>query len=118
MDVASQRESVETALDNLREALELYFEDPVATVVPRVHKIRANVKVGSNWTSAIPGCPRKLHVAEFIEVSQRGSLIKFVRRDEHGIRSIMVPRHREVVAGTLRSILRQTRLTPDEFEEL
>ena len=35
VDVASQGESVETALDNLREALELHFEDPVSTVTPR-----------------------------------------------------------------------------------
>ena len=48
VDVASQGESVETALDNLREALELHFEDPVATITSQVHKIRVKVKVGSN----------------------------------------------------------------------
>ena len=31
VDIASQGESVEDALDNLREALELHFEAPVAT---------------------------------------------------------------------------------------
>ena len=31
VDVASQGESEEEALDNLREALELHFEPPVAT---------------------------------------------------------------------------------------
>ena len=61
---------------------------------------------------------RKLRAAGFIEVSQRGSHVKFARIDEHGVRSTVVPRHREVVVGTLRSILRQTGLTPDEFEEL
>lgn len=34
VDVASQGESEAEALDNLREALELYFEEPVATIVP------------------------------------------------------------------------------------
>ena len=48
IDIASQGESVETALDNLREAIQLHFEDPVATITPKIHKIRANVKVGSN----------------------------------------------------------------------
>ena len=48
VDVASQGESVETALDNLREALELYFEDPAATARPQIHKVHAKVKVGSN----------------------------------------------------------------------
>ena len=61
---------------------------------------------------------RKLRAAGFVEVSQKGSHVKFVKRDEYGVRSTMVPRHREVVVGTLRSILRQTGLTPDEFEEL
>ncbi len=46
VDVASQGESVESALDNLREALELHFEDPIATAAPQVHKIHAKVKVG------------------------------------------------------------------------
>lgn len=32
VDVASQGESEAEALDNLREALELYFEEPVATI--------------------------------------------------------------------------------------
>ena len=34
------------------------------------------------------------------------------------VRSAIVPRHREIVIGTLRSILRQAGLTPDELEEL
>ena len=48
IDIASQGESVEDALDNLREALELHFETPVATVTPRIHKVRAMVNVGAN----------------------------------------------------------------------
>ena len=35
VDVASQGLSVDDALANLREALELHFEPPVPTVVPR-----------------------------------------------------------------------------------
>ncbi|MDE2837416.1 MAG: type II toxin-antitoxin system HicB family antitoxin [Chloroflexota bacterium] len=35
-DVASQGSSVEDALANLREALELHFEPPVATATPEV----------------------------------------------------------------------------------
>jgi predicted RNase H-like HicB family nuclease len=34
VDVASQGETEEKALENLREALELHFEPPVATVKP------------------------------------------------------------------------------------
>lgn len=38
VDVASQGETEAEALANLREALELYFEEPHATAVPRVEK--------------------------------------------------------------------------------
>ncbi|MCY3638746.1 MAG: type II toxin-antitoxin system HicB family antitoxin [Chloroflexi bacterium] len=43
VDVASQGESEETALENLREALELHFEPPTATVLPEVHTIEVEV---------------------------------------------------------------------------
>ena len=45
------------------------------------------------------------------QVSQRGSHVK-LRRDE---RTVIVPLHRELGSGTLRSILRQASLTPAEF---
>lgn len=43
VDVASQGQSEEEALSNLREALELYFEPPTATVVPKVASIEVEV---------------------------------------------------------------------------
>jgi predicted RNase H-like HicB family nuclease len=36
VDVASQGASEQEAIANLREALELYFEPPTATVAPRI----------------------------------------------------------------------------------
>ena len=42
-DVASQGESVEDALANLREALELHFESPVPTAVPELRRIEVDV---------------------------------------------------------------------------
>ena len=45
VDIASQGESVELALANLGEALELYFEPLSPTVFPQVHSIQ--VKVGA-----------------------------------------------------------------------
>ncbi len=39
VDVASQGETEEEALANLREALELHFEPPVATFTPQVRTI-------------------------------------------------------------------------------
>lgn len=39
VDVASQGETATEALTNLQEALELHFESPRATVVPKLEKI-------------------------------------------------------------------------------
>ena len=46
VDVASQGESVEEALANLREALELHFEPPVATQSPQMRHIEVEVAAG------------------------------------------------------------------------
>ena len=43
VDVASQRESEEEALANLKEALELYFEKPQATRPPKVRMIEVEI---------------------------------------------------------------------------
>ena len=51
---------------------------------------------------------RALTKAGFAEVSQRGSHIKL--RNGEG-RTVIVPMHRELARGTLRSILRQADLT-------
>jgi predicted RNase H-like HicB family nuclease len=45
LGVASQGETEEEALENLREALDLYFEPPQATRPPKVRLIE--VEVGS-----------------------------------------------------------------------
>ena len=42
-DVASQGESVDEALANLREALELHFEPPLPTLAPRIRRVEAEV---------------------------------------------------------------------------
>jgi predicted RNA binding protein YcfA (HicA-like mRNA interferase family) len=44
--------------------------------------------------------------------------MKFVKGTERGIITAIVPMHREIAVGTLRSIIRQAMLTPEEFEEL
>ena len=61
---------------------------------------------------------RKLEKAGFTIVHQRGSHVKFARESEGEIRTVMVPNHREVRIGTLRTILRHAGLTPDEFDRL
>ena len=43
VDVASQGKSEDEAVDNLREALELYFEPPHPTVIPKLRKFEVNI---------------------------------------------------------------------------
>ena len=61
---------------------------------------------------------RRLLGAGFVEVSQEGSHVKFARTTDAKIHTTIVPRHREVRMGTLRSILRQAGLSLDEWEAL
>ncbi|QBI20128.1 type II toxin-antitoxin system HicA family toxin [Egibacter rhizosphaerae] len=56
-----------------------------------------------------------LRRAGFEVVSQRGSHVKL--RNEDG-RTVIVPDHREIARGTMRSILRQAGLSAEEFEQL
>ncbi len=60
----------------------------------------------------------RLEAAGFVLVSQRGSHVKFAKHTEAGLRTVIVPRHQEIAVGTLRSILRQAGLTPEEFDRL
>lgn len=58
---------------------------------------------------------RALRAGGFEQIGQRGSHVKL--RNEAG-RTAIVPLHRELAAGTLRSILRQAGLSVAEFTEL
>jgi len=61
---------------------------------------------------------RRLIAAGFREVAQAGSHVKFAMRTAQGTRTAIVPKHREIAAGTLRSILRQAGIGPEEFSDL
>ena len=43
VDVSSQGESEDEAISNLKEALELYFEPPRPTVIPKLRKFEVNI---------------------------------------------------------------------------
>ena len=43
VDVASDGRTEREALNNLREALELHFEPPVATIIPKISDIEVEV---------------------------------------------------------------------------
>ena len=61
---------------------------------------------------------KKLEAAGFEERVGRGSHRKFVKLTAEGVITAIVPEHREIAVGTLRSIIRQAMLTPEEFERL
>ena len=61
---------------------------------------------------------RKLEAAGFTEHGQKGSHVKFVRDTPSGKQTVIVPHHSEVAVGTLRSILRQAGISPEQFDEL
>ena len=61
---------------------------------------------------------RKLAKARFSIRHQRGSHVEFIRERDGEIRTVMVPRHREICVGTLRSIVRHAGMTLEEFEQL
>ena len=61
---------------------------------------------------------RKLEKNGFQEVSQKGSHVKFIKESANEIRTTIVPHHKEIALGTMRSILRQAGITIEEFESL
>jgi predicted RNA binding protein YcfA (HicA-like mRNA interferase family) len=61
---------------------------------------------------------RRLEAAGFAEAGQKGSHVKFVRRSGNAVDTAVVPRKHEIPVGTLRSVLRQAHISPDDWEKL
>jgi predicted RNA binding protein YcfA (HicA-like mRNA interferase family) len=59
-----------------------------------------------------------LKASGFVEVSQKGSHVKFSKVSPNGTRVAIVPKHAEVKVGTMRSILRQAGIIPEEWDKL
>ena len=60
---------------------------------------------------------RALERIGFRTVRQRGSHVVLRRSEPSGDIGCVVPLHRELAVGTLRSILRQARVRPETFVE-
>lgn len=58
---------------------------------------------------------RALERLGFVPVRQRGSHVVLKKQTPEGAVGCVVPLHRELAIGTLRGILRQARVTPEEF---
>ena len=61
---------------------------------------------------------RRLEAGGFVETSQKGSHVKFVRTSGKVVDTAIVPRKPEVPVGTLRSILNQAHISPDDWDQL
>jgi predicted RNA binding protein YcfA (HicA-like mRNA interferase family) len=61
---------------------------------------------------------RRLEAGGFVETSQKGSHVKFVRTSGKVVDTAIVPRKPEVPVGTLRSILSQAHISPDDWDQL
>jgi predicted RNA binding protein YcfA (HicA-like mRNA interferase family) len=61
---------------------------------------------------------RRLERAGFVEATQKGSHVKFVRRSGTIADVVIVPKKSEVPVGTLRSILTQAHIEADDWEAL
>ena len=61
---------------------------------------------------------RRLEAAGFVEASQKGSHVKFVRRSGELVDTVIVPNKRVVPIGTLRSILSQAHIDLDDWDKL
>lgn len=60
---------------------------------------------------------RALEKMGFEQVRQRGSHVVLKKQTPEGAVGCVVPLHRELAIGTLRGILRQAGITPEEFME-
>jgi predicted RNA binding protein YcfA (HicA-like mRNA interferase family) len=59
---------------------------------------------------------RKLETLGFSVVSQKGSHIKFVRYVPEGTITAIVPRHKEITPGLVKSIIKQAMISYDAFD--
>jgi predicted RNA binding protein YcfA (HicA-like mRNA interferase family) len=60
---------------------------------------------------------RALERLGFVKVRQKGSHVILKKNTPEGDIGCVVPLHRELAIGTLRGILQQARVTPEEFME-
>ena len=59
---------------------------------------------------------RRLETAGFVEASQKGSHVKV--RSREVVDTAIVPKMHEIPVGTLRSILSQAHISPDDWDKL
>ncbi len=61
---------------------------------------------------------RRLESVGFVEASQKGSHVKFVRQLGDVVDTAIVPKKSDIPVGTIRSILRQAHIDLQDWETL
>ena len=61
---------------------------------------------------------RALEKAGFVQIRQRGSHVFMVKQIINSKIPLVVPMHKEIDKGTLLEIIRQSKLSREEFEKL
>ena len=59
---------------------------------------------------------RKLESLGFSIISQKGSHVKFIKYEQNETITAIVPKHKEVASGTIKSIIKQAMLSQDDFD--
>ena len=112
-ELASQGNTPEEALENLREAFALQQECPVSTEEPT-----ALFAVSVIEKLTFRQIRFKLENAGFVEVRQKGNHAKFVKRDGAAIYTAILPHYTEIATAVLASVVRQSGLEWHEFLEV
>ena len=54
----------------------------------------------------------------FVVVGRKGSHVRMKRQRGKEVLIVIIPMHRELAKGTLRSVLRQANMTPEDLNQL
>ena len=118
LGTVSQGRTIEDAVANLKEATELYLEEQTEppTIPPAIlttFSVRRMPKLPRVSGKRVIAALERLG---FERLRSRGSHVVMVRSTADLGRAVcVVPLHDQVAVGTLRGVLRQAGVSPDEF---
>lgn len=114
----SQGYTIEEAVANLKEATELYLEEfPVPEVAKPLILLLRRECMPKLRRVLRQEAIRALERLGFEKIRQRGGHVVLRKQTPEYVVGRVVSMYRELAIGTLRGVLQQTRVTPDEFME-
>ncbi len=113
--VASQGGTLDEALANLKEAVELYLEETAADIPDTSgNTLLTTVTI---WIMPISG-KQAIKILEkngFTVVRQKGSHVVLSKQTDNGKNTTVVPAHKELKKGTIRSIAKLSGMHARDF---